>query len=105
MVAEPGTQHETTPEFPPLGRNIKALLVWPTIPNSFWTFAGMIELLPEKVVMPPLGLVTVAGLCPSNWTLRLLDQAVGLACRGDAAAVAGRAYGGGAERIVRCGFE
>jgi radical SAM superfamily enzyme YgiQ (UPF0313 family) len=62
--------------FPPLGKKIKALLVWPKIPNSFWAFNGMLELLPEKVVMPPLGLVTVAALCPPEWTLRLLDEAV-----------------------------
>jgi len=76
MTAEPGAQHSIDSPFPPLGRNIKALLVWPKIPNSFWSFAGMLELLPEKVVMPPLGLATVAALCPGHWTLRLLDQAV-----------------------------
>jgi radical SAM superfamily enzyme YgiQ (UPF0313 family) len=69
-------QHETGSAFPPLGRNIKALLVWPKIPNSFWTFSGMVELLPEKAVMPPLGLITVAALCPARWTIRLIDQAV-----------------------------
>ena len=62
--------------FPPLGKKIKALLVWPKIPNSFWAFSGMLELLPEKVVMPPLGLITVAALCPPEWTLRLVDEAV-----------------------------
>ncbi|HET7840365.1 MAG TPA: B12-binding domain-containing radical SAM protein [Terriglobia bacterium] len=62
--------------FPPLGKNLKALLVWPKIPNSFWTFTGMMELLPEKVVMPPLGLITVAALCPESWKLRLVDQGV-----------------------------
>jgi len=76
MTAEPSAQHSTDYMFRPLGRNIKALLVWPKIPNSFWSFAGMLELLPEKVVMPPLGLVTVAALCPDHWTLRLVDQAV-----------------------------
>jgi len=65
------------PAYPPLGKKIKALLVWPKIPNSFWAFHGMLELLPEKVVMPPLGLITVAALCPSEWTLRLVDEAVG----------------------------
>ena len=62
--------------FSPLGKNLKALLVWPKIPDSFWTFTGMMELLPEKVVMPPLGLITVAALCPEDWTLRLVDQGV-----------------------------
>ncbi|HEV2424194.1 MAG TPA: B12-binding domain-containing radical SAM protein [Terriglobia bacterium] len=67
-------QHEEA--FPPLGKALKALLVWPKVPNSFWTFTGMLELLPEKVVMPPLGLITVAALCPENWALRLVDQGV-----------------------------
>ncbi len=66
---------DSKPVFPPLGKNLKVLLVWPKIPDSFWTFTGMVELLPEKAVMPPLGLITVAGLCPPEWTLRLLDQA------------------------------
>ena len=67
---------ETFPAFPPLGKRIKALLVWPKIPTSFWTFTGMIQVLPEKAVMPPLGLITVAALCPQEWTVRLIDQAV-----------------------------
>jgi radical SAM superfamily enzyme YgiQ (UPF0313 family) len=70
------TESATNPAFPPLGKKVKALLVWPKIPTSFWTFSGMLELLPEKTVMPPLGLITVAALCPPEWTLRLIDQAV-----------------------------
>jgi len=62
--------------FPPLGKNVNALLVWPKIPNSFWTFSGMLDLLPEKAVMPPLGLITLAALCPPAWTIRLVDEAV-----------------------------
>jgi radical SAM superfamily enzyme YgiQ (UPF0313 family) len=68
--------HEPCPVFPPLGKKIRALLVWPKIPDSFWTFSGMLELLPEKAVMPPLGLITLAALCPAEWTLRLIDEAV-----------------------------
>ncbi|MGA2072480.1 MAG: B12-binding domain-containing radical SAM protein [Terriglobia bacterium] len=67
---------ETPPVFLPLGKRIKVLMVWPTIPSSFWTFTGMIQVLSEKAVMPPLGLVTVAALCPKEWTVRLIDQAV-----------------------------
>ena len=76
MISGSSQPETTSPSFPPLGKRIKVLLVWPTIPKSFWTFSGMLELLPEKVVMPPLGLITVAALCPPEWTIRLIDQAV-----------------------------
>ena len=59
--------------FPPLGPKIKALMIWPKFPRSFWGFEGVLEMVPEKSVMPPLGLVTVAALCPESWELRLLD--------------------------------
>jgi radical SAM superfamily enzyme YgiQ (UPF0313 family) len=67
---------EARPAFPPLGKRIKALMVWPDFPGSFWSFAGMMEMLDEEVVMPPLGLITVAALCPKDWTIRLIDQQV-----------------------------
>jgi radical SAM superfamily enzyme YgiQ (UPF0313 family) len=61
--------------FPPLGSAIKVLMIWPGFPPSFWGFQGMMTLLPEKTAMPPLGLITVAALCPKNWTIRLVDRA------------------------------
>ena len=61
--------------FPPLGSAIKVLMIWPKIPPSFWSFQGMMSLVPEKTTMPPLGLITVAALCPKNWTIRLIDRA------------------------------
>jgi len=61
--------------FAPLGRNLKALLVWPKFPPSFWGFEGAMKILPQSAVTPPLGLVTVAALCPPTWTLKLLDHA------------------------------
>ena len=33
------------------------------------------SILPERAVMPPLGLLTVAALCPPGWQLRLVDCA------------------------------
>jgi radical SAM superfamily enzyme YgiQ (UPF0313 family) len=78
-------QHETSPaqseagsphEFPPLGTNIKVLMIWPRFPASFWSFAKMMEILPKKAIHPPLGLLTVAALCPKSWELRLVDRAV-----------------------------
>ena len=61
--------------FAPLGSVIKVLMIWPRFPPSFWGFQGMMTLLPEKTAMPPLGLITVAALCPKNWTVRLTDRA------------------------------
>ncbi len=34
----------------------------------------MMDLLPEKTIHPPLGLLTLAALCPKNWKLRLIDR-------------------------------
>jgi radical SAM superfamily enzyme YgiQ (UPF0313 family) len=59
----------------PLGANLKVLMVWPRFPPSFWGFEGVLEMLPERSVMPPLGLITVAALCPPTWEVRLLDRA------------------------------
>ncbi len=58
----------------PLGPNLKVLLVWPKFPASFWGFEGFLGMMPEKAITPPLGLITVAALCPASWTLRLLDH-------------------------------
>ena len=76
MNQECSLQPEAVPAFPALGKRIKTLMVWPKIPDSFWTFTGMMRLLREKVVMPPLALITVAALCPQGWDIRLIDQGV-----------------------------
>jgi radical SAM superfamily enzyme YgiQ (UPF0313 family) len=76
MAAFQTIEHEReTGAFPPLGANLKVLLVWPRFPPSFWGFEGVLQMLPEAAMTPPLGLITVAALCPSTWTLRLLDHA------------------------------
>jgi radical SAM superfamily enzyme YgiQ (UPF0313 family) len=60
--------------FPALGSGIKVLMVWPRFPSSFWSFDGMMDLIPEETIHPPLGLLTIAALCPKTWTLRLIDR-------------------------------
>lgn len=60
---------------PPLGKNLKVLMVWPRFPASFWGFEGVLQMIPEKAMTPPLGLITVAALCPATWTMRLIDHA------------------------------
>jgi radical SAM superfamily enzyme YgiQ (UPF0313 family) len=61
--------------FPALGRNIRALMIWPRFPASFWGFEGVLEIIPERAMTPPLGLITIAALCPPAWEIRLIDRA------------------------------
>jgi radical SAM superfamily enzyme YgiQ (UPF0313 family) len=57
----------------PLGPAIKVLMVWPRFPASFWSLGEVMEIIPERALVPPLGLITVAALCPKRWEIRLLD--------------------------------
>lgn len=76
MQVEILTNEAPQPSFAPLGSSLKVLLVWPRFPPSFWGFEGLLEMIREDSASPPLGLITVAALCPSSWTLRLLDHAI-----------------------------
>src|ERR1700676_5542873 len=74
-LQNPSPAGEAASQFAPLGAAINVLMVWPRFPASFWGFQGMMSLLPEKTAMPPLGLITVAALCPKSWNVRLIDRA------------------------------
>ena len=50
-------------------------MVWPRFPASFWGFEGVLGMIPEQAMSPPLGLITVAALCPAAWEIRLIDRA------------------------------
>jgi len=52
---------------------MRALLIHPEYPLSFWSFEKSCRLRGNKTVGPPLGLITVAALLPSAWELRLVD--------------------------------
>ena len=52
---------------------MRALLVCPEFPLSFWSFQESCRLRGAKTVNPPLGLLTVAALLPPEWELRLAD--------------------------------
>jgi radical SAM superfamily enzyme YgiQ (UPF0313 family) len=60
--------------FHPLGSSLKVLMVWPRFPSSFWSFDGILDLIRIETNHPPLGLLTVAALCPESWQLRLIDR-------------------------------
>jgi radical SAM superfamily enzyme YgiQ (UPF0313 family) len=52
---------------------IKALLVYPENPVTFWSFKYALKFIHRKAAFPPLGLLTVASMLPSNWDLKLID--------------------------------
>lgn len=55
---------------------MKALLVYPTYPESFWSFKHALKFIGKKAAHPPLGLLTVASLMPAEWDKRLVDMNV-----------------------------
>jgi radical SAM superfamily enzyme YgiQ (UPF0313 family) len=59
-------------------RPIRILLVNPKFPESFWSFRWAVErVLPGKrAVNPPLGLATLAALCPPRWDVTIVDENV-----------------------------
>jgi len=52
---------------------MRALLVCPEFPLSFWSFREAVRFRGNKATNPPLGLLTVAALLPREWELRLVD--------------------------------
>ncbi|MFH0958764.1 MAG: DUF4070 domain-containing protein [Pseudomonadota bacterium] len=55
---------------------MKALLIYPSIPDTFWSFKHIMKFIRKKAAHVPLGLLTVASLFPENWDLRLVDTNV-----------------------------
>jgi radical SAM superfamily enzyme YgiQ (UPF0313 family) len=53
-----------------------ALLLYPEFPPSYWGMQYALEFLCKKSAMPPVGLLTVAAMCPSEYSLRVLDMNV-----------------------------
>lgn len=52
---------------------MRALLVYPKFPDTFWSFRYALQFIRKKASSPPLGLLTVAALLPEDWQLRLVD--------------------------------
>ena len=50
-----------------------ALFVYPKFPPSYWGFKYALEFLGKKSSMPPLGLLTIAGMFPKNYALKVVD--------------------------------
>ncbi len=52
---------------------MRILLIYPRFPKTFWSFDRAVELMGHQVLLPPLGLTTVAALLPQNWEFKLVD--------------------------------
>lgn len=52
---------------------MRILLVYPTYPDTFWTFKHALKFIFKKAANPPLGLLTVASMLPREWEKRLVD--------------------------------
>ncbi|HEY8392100.1 MAG TPA: B12-binding domain-containing radical SAM protein [Capillibacterium sp.] len=55
---------------------MKVLLVYPRFPETFWSFKHALRFINKKAAHPPLGLLTVAGMLPPDWELKLVDENV-----------------------------
>ncbi len=61
---------------------MKALLLYPKFPQSFWSYDRFMQLAGLKATIPPLGIITVAALLPTDWEIRFRDRNV--ACETEA---------------------
>jgi radical SAM superfamily enzyme YgiQ (UPF0313 family) len=57
---------------------MRLLLINPAAPESFWSFRWAVEkiLRGKRALNPPLGLATLAALCPPHWQVTIADEAV-----------------------------
>ena len=57
---------------------MRLLLVNPALPESFWSFRWALErvLGGKRALNPPLGLATLAALCPPHWQVTIADENV-----------------------------
>lgn len=62
----------------PQRRPVRLLLINPRSPESFWSFRWAMEkiLHGKRAINPPLGLATLAALCPPEWDVTIVDENV-----------------------------
>ena len=62
--------------FPAVPPSMRTLFIYPEFPKTFWSYEKILELVNRKVLLPPLGMVTVAALLPQDWPMKLVDRNV-----------------------------
>src|ERR1700745_1363361 len=56
--------------------HMKALLVYPEWPDTYWSFKHALPFEGKRSAYPPLGLLTIASQLPGHWKKRLIDTNV-----------------------------
>lgn len=51
------------------------LMVYPSYPETFWSFKYALKFISRKSSFPPLGLLTIASMLPREWDVKLVDLA------------------------------
>ena len=51
-------------------------MIYPEVPATFWSFKHALPFIRKKASSPPLGLLTVAAMLPTDWAKRLIDTNV-----------------------------
>lgn len=52
---------------------MKVLLIYPLYPSTFWSFKYALKFISKKAMLPPLGLLTISSILPSEWERKLVD--------------------------------
>ena len=52
------------------------LLIYPTTPDTFWSFKHVLRFVSKRASFPPLGLLTIAAFLPTDWKVKLVDENV-----------------------------
>jgi radical SAM superfamily enzyme YgiQ (UPF0313 family) len=55
---------------------IDFLLIYPEIPETYWSYKHALPFVGKKALMPPLGLLTIAAMIPERYSVRLVDMNV-----------------------------
>ena len=53
-----------------------ALFVYPKFPPSYWGFKYALGFVGKKSLIPPLGLLTISGMFPKYYALKVVDMNV-----------------------------
>lgn len=49
------------------------LMIYPKYPATYWSLEHTLKIVNKKALMPPIGLMTVAAMLPSDYKIRLVD--------------------------------